>query len=548
VIGKETHLALTAGAEVRWDRVSVYWRERPVEKVLVELAELLNYAWIDNGAKRTLRADARARASGQNERRRWFGFAAERLLRYAGLAQRPPTYYRRMKENLKGEELALQQPLLDRLANPSLHSTLRLLLTLSEEQLLDLVSAGEQEYYLPWRQMTPLQQDLAFRIAQELESPAPSPKYLQVTSVPEARRWVQEMGLVLKVWLWPGTNYVKFCSVRLGDGNILCGYNIDGKPFSPQRFETRGNPYHSLGSRRRSTEDNSNGYDDLDAIPFPFRNFRQAYPSTWPVIFRQLAERLPFALYSDYFPAAPTGVDASYVMGPNEVQSTPAVLPLERMSVAEALDGLCACYGRVWWRRGDALFFRKRTWFLDRLFQTPPPVLTSLQEQLMSQGRLDRNGLDLLAGLTWRQIAGLYLLAQEQFQTATVMPWAERLHRAVWLLQFYGILAPPQKERSLESTGLPVAQMTTGQRYAYQEALYLCHATMAWIHDPPTFRFAQSVIPGVPERRPSLGELSFLKRAGGSGTDPRSEGPALAVLYIPYPAKRPEEENAERRH
>jgi hypothetical protein len=166
----------------------------------------------------------------------------------------------------------------------------------------------------------------------------------------------------------------------------------------------------------------------------------------------------------------------------------------------------------------------------------------------MSQGRLDRNGLDLLAGLTWRQIAGLYLLAQEQFQTATVMPWAERLHRAVWLLQFYGILAPPQKERSLESTGLPVAQMTTGQRYAYQEALYLCHATMAWIHDPPTFRFAQSVIPGVPERRPSLGELSFLKRAGGSGTDPRSEGPALAVLYIPYPAKRPEEENAERRH
>ena len=46
---------------------------------------------------------------------------------------------------------------------------------------------------------------------------------------------------------------------------------------------------------------------------------------TWPDTFRQLAERLPFALYSDYVPGKSVGVDNSAT--PREVSGNPVVVP-----------------------------------------------------------------------------------------------------------------------------------------------------------------------------------------------------------------------------
>src|SRR5205807_806941 len=82
-----------------------------------------------------------------------------------------------------------------------------------------------------------------------------------------------------------------------------------------------------------------------------------------PDSFGQRAERLPFALYSDYFPSPPLGVDEARFQGSREESGNPAYFSLEKMSVAAALDGFSGRFNRVWWRKGDALFFRSRSWF-----------------------------------------------------------------------------------------------------------------------------------------------------------------------------------------
>src|SRR5437879_707702 len=49
---------LGVGADCRWDGVQVGVTNRPAARVNVELAELLNYAWIDEQPKPVLKAGA----------------------------------------------------------------------------------------------------------------------------------------------------------------------------------------------------------------------------------------------------------------------------------------------------------------------------------------------------------------------------------------------------------------------------------------------------------------------------------------------------------
>jgi hypothetical protein len=227
------------------------------------------------------------------------------------------------------------------------------------------------------------------------------------------------------------------------------------------------------------------------------------------------------------------------------VEHNPPVLALEKMSVAKALDALCVRFGKIWWREGDALFFRSRTWFLDRRFQVPPPVLAALQQQLRARGKLDRQGVELLAGLNDQQIRGLDLLVQEQ--SKRWVPWpASTMYRP---LRAYAQLRIDQQEQVLRPEGLAVAKMTPAQRYAYQEALLLCGSlsSLELVENPPTFRLEQSVTPGRRPGQPSLGELTFfLTDPAERQEKPRGQWRILGRLNVPFPADRAGAESTER--
>ena len=110
------------------------------------------------------------------------------------MAKQPPAYYTRL-----GEALAGKPPpdprfesgfAMEVLTDPARHAALRLLPTLSREELLDLVSAEPVGIYLQWRRMAPEQRALAIEVANGLGP---------------GGAWVQTMGLQLDVHLWPGT-------------------------------------------------------------------------------------------------------------------------------------------------------------------------------------------------------------------------------------------------------------------------------------------------------------------------------------------------------
>src|SRR5947209_5623835 len=88
-IGAEAGIKIAASPDVAWDRVTLRIKDRTPDKVLGDLAELLNYAWLDEGGKRMLSAGARARVFEENERRRWYDGAANSLLKYVALVERP---------------------------------------------------------------------------------------------------------------------------------------------------------------------------------------------------------------------------------------------------------------------------------------------------------------------------------------------------------------------------------------------------------------------------------------------------------------------------
>src|SRR5438874_1870355 len=60
-INAQAGIKLAASPDIAWDRITLRIKDRPAEKVIGDLAELLNYTWLDESGKRTLSAGARAR-------------------------------------------------------------------------------------------------------------------------------------------------------------------------------------------------------------------------------------------------------------------------------------------------------------------------------------------------------------------------------------------------------------------------------------------------------------------------------------------------------
>jgi hypothetical protein len=233
------------------------------------------------------------------------------------------------------------------------------------------------------------------------------------------------------------------------------------EPRPLELFPVRGRPYERRPGAQVPV------FDDLKRIPFP-AGFKLDSTETedWPEVMEKLARCVPMSLFSDHFTALPHPKDRGIKAPPN----------LKGLSLAEGLDALCDYYGRLWWRDQDALFFRSRRWFVDRLYEVPPPVLAFLRQELAAHAKLDAEGLTALSRLTFRQLEGLNAasaLAELGIRRGMVLFYRDPqgARAAHGYLQVYATLNETQKGKVLTPSGLPIAEMAPEQQQALVQML-----------------------------------------------------------------------------
>lgn len=491
--------------------------ERAGERVRAEVAGLVNGMWTryreDPSNRVTLVLDQSARQFRRERLLRWYGTSIEALRAYA--------------RNSLSEAQSGGKPL-----SQDRRAALKMLLLLQPEQFLACVTGG---LYLRWRDMSPETRELTRTIIRGMAANAPK----KWPPGNQGQALVESTGLLLSAGVTE-SNLPGSYNVRVGDAGLsfrmpLWARIPEWARKSVDRTPVRGAPYPERKRPPGATASPAQpaGYADLEKLPFPAKGFQESFPGTWTKIFAQLGRRLPFALYSDGFTGLPVGRSAGMEAGDPEGPQNPARIPVERLSVAAALDALCKRYGRIWWREGDALFFRSRTWFLDEQYVVPRPVLQRLAEQVQTSGRIDEKSLELLAQLSPQQLHGMHRIVEELYGPVA---WSGRTLGVFWLLRVYQMLSGSQKSRVLRD-GLPVVAMTPQQQRAYREALFVSRAPLAMIRDPGELYFDQNLTRDSTTQKPKLCMLSFYlapsQMPQGTNADAMRRRPRLASLTIP---------------
>ena len=90
-------------------------------------------------------------------------------------------------------------------------------------------------------------------------------------------------------------------------------------------------------------------------------------------------------------------------------------------------------------------------------------------------------------------------------------------------------------QKRVLAEGLPYQMLTGGQRQGYRSALYQSHASFEILRAPPPLRFEQAVIPGVPGKKPAVGEIALFAADDKVRREmARRDWPRIASKYIPF--------------
>jgi hypothetical protein len=398
--GKNVRLQASGGSE--WERVTVFARGRPTREVMSGLGTLLNCGWREEQGSvptHTLVRDLRAK---QYETALW----RETLERAAAALFRMPSYlstsleeYRSQLDAVRASKQQPSDPLLRNgnllsLTQPGSRAALEFLTTLSPNQRLTLLT--NRRILIPTDTMTPRQQELAKTMAVSIgRDRLRLGFHREGEQMEDSINWLGQFGLILHVGGDAMTGSVTTYGYSLG-GATFAGCELPASAPAADLLPRRGNPYE----RQSRPAD----YSDLERVPFPPDFKRDLSTSTWGEVLEDLAKYLPTSLYSDEF---------TFIASPIEHDRTEPP-KLAGKNLVEALDALCGYYHRLWWREGDRLFFRSRTWFIEKQYEAPPPVLGALRRQLEATGRLDPTGFDLLSKLTREQLQGLNAIAARE--------------------------------------------------------------------------------------------------------------------------------------
>jgi hypothetical protein len=526
-----------AGREAEWEPVSVYAKERPVREVMSGLGELLHYTWTEEpstqgGLRATLAPGLRVRRYEQALWLETLDRGAAPLFQLTGYTARPPEHYRRIQEEYDTAGKQPEDPLLRpgnrlnlvSLTRPPSRAALELLTTLSPGQRFALLE-GER-YLLRWAEMTPRQRQLGSVIARDIGEVRTRLQPRAGQSAEDWVRWIERFGLVLHVTVHPVTGAVT--SYSIGEGGALG--HVAALPAAPEveLLPVRGSPYE------RRPDGQVPVYRELEGKPFPaaFR-LEAGKRLRWAEIIARLAPLLGMPLFSDDYSAAPT---------PSERGGKP--LPdLSKLSLAEGLNALCDAYRCLWWYHDGALFFRSRTWFIERAYLVPPAVLEGLRKRLQVGSRLQIRDLDALARLTPRQLIGLNAQAGVEagaLKVSDSRDYGVRMGRrearvAHGYLQVFATLDLRRKARVLTPEGLPAAAMSEVQRELFSLLLAVEYGP-EMLAEPSALRLrAEQRVRAEPTRS---GERLVADLIFNCKHPAPNEGPVAERLSIALPPRR----------
>lgn len=247
---------------------------------------------------------------------------------------------------------------------------------------------------------------------------------------------------------------------------------------------------------------------------FPSREYRESYPSCWLDAFVQLARLLPYSLYSDAIPLHPVGEsDALYVNSPEKPDNPKSIWATD-ISVEQALNHLCRIYRKVWWRKGNSIFFRTETWFHERESQLPLPLYRNLQEAWAKKGKLEAAHFLSLSKLTRQQLRGMRLYALERSRKIVLNRETSELRRPLqadfFLLRFFASLSEAHQGKALTPEGLPLQDMTTREREAYFDTLLQTRLKCSQMEAVTQFAIQQKIFTSPRQEDVRLGLVKYL--------------------------------------
>ncbi|HSV72436.1 MAG TPA: hypothetical protein VLH79_01605 [Chthonomonadales bacterium] len=373
-VSRRTGVALSAPGEIGSEKVIVHARERALSELLADLAELLGGEW------------SRSQAGGYRLRRSAAASAREAaILRETAdrLAAQVDRYIRALA--LTPAQLAALpegDPVREYVSQPRNRTGLTFYALLSRQQRNALWT--RRRLSIPFAALSPGQRQAAATIfgdtIQQLQAAAalrssPSASALPIPSMED----LDDGALTFRLR-------------RMG-GQVLLILQIAGVgiPLATMPAQAgwvvapRGDPYEARPEEPRP--------------PLPAARLVEraaAGAGSWAARLERLARETGLPVLSDAYRAPPV-TDA---LGAGDRQAA--------NRDAAALDALCRAPGVAWWKRGDALLFRRRDWPIQRAHEPPDDFLDRMAARLRP-----RNGMPsidcilLLRELTQAQIAGM---------------------------------------------------------------------------------------------------------------------------------------------
>ncbi|HXG23953.1 MAG TPA: hypothetical protein VNJ09_05305 [Chthonomonadales bacterium] len=471
LLSEKTGIRFSARGDIAEDKVIVFARRRTLNTLLDDLAALFDYTWerkreaVDTQpsyelfmSRRALnRQNALMRASQQRISAQIDEFVTALALSPEELASLPDG-----------------NPIREYLGNANTRTGLQLyaLLTPAQRQAL----WAERRLSAPYSSLTPAQQEAVAAVMDHViaeihknrEKYRDNPEVYNRITVPR----MEDL---------PG-GLVQFRLRKIG-GNMLLLLQLPGAGIPVAGVATQsawllpphGEPYVEKPS--------------TPSEPLPVVSDTKAALSAGNSILdrlRHLAGNSSFTLLADFYRSRPFATP---------LENAPA----EPLSSMEALDALCHEPGYLWWKRGDALLFRKRDWYVQRTMEVPDSFYLALAERVKANGgRLTVADLLRLRTLTQAQIAGM---------NSIFTPLADEslLDGLPELLALIAAL-PPRRAEALfgpEGPGLVAADLSP-QTQKYALAFARVQTLLNGPQDAPGFvvrmntRLRPSSRPGVP--------------------------------------------------
>jgi hypothetical protein len=478
---------LVANPAVGGERLSVYVRRRSRASLQRDLQILLNYDWIPDTdrppvQRYTLVPSERLRQYEADLRQKTLERGATRLYELTRYLSTSQEDYEALAAQLQQQNREPADPMLrDNLFYLSRYGPrlgLRLLTTLAPEQRLTLLDEG-QLMLLPG-EMTPEQQALTHDLGLSIGEFRKRIQHAQANEKPEdIAALADQIGIVLRVPQHPITGTAQSLDYGLGEGGMVCA-SLENQAPLPDLLPVRGNPYHFDPNRADATRKPPlPRYPLLEKMAFP-ADFQLAADglAAWRDIVAELARHLSLPIYSDEYAFSPAPDPAnrlSYFPEASQPVGAPALVrELKRVTLEAGLDALCNRYHYLWWYEGGALFFRSRTWFIERQYEMPPEVLALLESHLRkSGGRYDSACLTALSTLTLHQLQGLNVTSASHRPQLDRLTQFYQARYSYAYLQVISMLDEAQKEKVLSQSGLPLAEMNPQQQAAFIRMMFI---------------------------------------------------------------------------